>query len=272
VPGSGAVKRFARPSQSAKLRILVAEDNPINQMMVVRMFESLGHLSTVAVNDRELLSMLKTGSFDLVFMDMQMPEMDGLTATREIRERERASGTHIPIVAMTAHAMKGDREHCLAAGVDAYIAKPVSRQIIAETIESILSAQKVLAPSTPQRQQQGSTCWNPRKVLENVEGDETLLRELLQIFMEECPKRLAMLEEAIQESDGERIENVAHTLKGELAYLGLSNAMEEARNLERMAHERSFHSSGDLFRRLKSELLTTTALMRDMLEQQPTPR
>jgi signal transduction histidine kinase/ActR/RegA family two-component response regulator len=116
--------------------ILVAEDNPVNQKVATRLLEKMGHKISLVSNGREALEASARGSFDLVLMDVQMPEMDGLEATRHIRERERETGQHLPIVAMTAYAMKGDRERCLAAGMDGYISKPVQSHELARIIQS----------------------------------------------------------------------------------------------------------------------------------------
>ena len=107
------------------LNILIAEDNPINQKLAVRVLQKQGHTSVVANNGREALAMWEQQPFDAILMDVMMPEMDGLVATTEIRKREKVTGKHIPIIAITANAMVGDREKCLAAGMDEYVSKPV---------------------------------------------------------------------------------------------------------------------------------------------------
>ena len=139
-PATDLVTRYSLSETRKNLRILVAEDNPVNQRVVVRMLEKMGHAPKVAQNGNEAISLVASESFDLVFMDVQMPQMDGLTATRKIRESETAKKTHIPIVAMTAHAMKGDKEHCLEAGMDGYVSKPVSSKQIEEAIGTIFGA------------------------------------------------------------------------------------------------------------------------------------
>jgi CheY-like chemotaxis protein len=122
--------------QSQKYRILLVEDNLVNQMVAKRLLEKQGHTITTAPDGKEALYILKNRTFDLVLMDVQMPRMDGFKATETIRKRERAAkgSKHIPIIAMTAHAMKGDREKCIEAGMDGYISKPVDPKLLMETI------------------------------------------------------------------------------------------------------------------------------------------
>ncbi|MGA2436302.1 MAG: response regulator, partial [Bryobacteraceae bacterium] len=121
-------------------RVLVAEDNPVNQTLAVRLLERKGHTVVVANNGREAVQALDRERFDIVFMDVQMPEMDGFEATAAIRQKETATGAHMPIVAMTAHAMKGDEERCLAAGMDAYISKPIQPGRLYALIETMAKA------------------------------------------------------------------------------------------------------------------------------------
>jgi two-component system, sensor histidine kinase and response regulator len=125
--------------------VLLAEDNPVNQRLAVRLLEKRGHSVVVAGNGREALEALEKQSFDLVFMDVQMPEMDGLEATAAIREKEKGSGVHRPIIALTAHAMKGDRERCLASGMDGYLTKPIRPQELDEILEQNLTSRLAAA-------------------------------------------------------------------------------------------------------------------------------
>ena len=120
------------------LRILLAEDNRVNQIVATRMAEKMGHSVVVAGNGQIALTLLATQPFDLVLMDVQMPEMDGLTAVGKIRESEQSTSFHLPVIAMTAHAMKGDRERCIAAGMDGYVSKPISGQVLEEAIASAM--------------------------------------------------------------------------------------------------------------------------------------
>jgi signal transduction histidine kinase/DNA-binding response OmpR family regulator len=129
--------RRNHPARSERLQILLAEDNRINQTVAIRILEKMGHSVVLATDGREALSLFKSGRFDLVLMDIQMPEMDGFTATREIRNGEKRTGSRIPIIAMTAHALRGDRERCLESGMDGYVTKPIKSQDLAEAIASI---------------------------------------------------------------------------------------------------------------------------------------
>lgn len=136
------------PAGSRPLRILLAEDNAVNRMLAVRLLEKAGHTVDVAGTGREALAALERAQFDLVMMDVQMPEMDGVTATAAIRERERSSGVHVPILALTAHAMSGDRERCLAAGMDDYLSKPLQPKALFDTIARLCpSPASSLSPS-----------------------------------------------------------------------------------------------------------------------------
>jgi len=122
------------------LRILLAEDNPVNQLLAARLLGKQGHSVAVAHNGREALERIEAQPFDLVLMDVQMPELDGLEATAAIREREKTTGGHIPIVAMTAHAMRGDQERCLAAGMDGYVSKPINVKELFSVVESVVGS------------------------------------------------------------------------------------------------------------------------------------
>jgi len=207
------------------LRILLVEDNPVNQTVGLRMLEKMGHSAELARNGQEALERIVEQKFDLVLMDVQMPEMDGLTATQHIRASEKKSGGHLPIIATTARAMRGDREACLAAGMDGYVSKPISREeleaaIVEQTshpghrdpLPAAVSANK---PATASKM--GG--WDVRESLERIGNDECLLREVTDIFLEETPKLLGRLREAVTSQAAEIVERTAHSLKGELALL-----------------------------------------------------
>ena len=192
------VTRHTLRESSRKLHILVAEDNVVNQAVILRVLEKMGHSSVLASTGKEALALAFSQKFDLAFMDVQMPEMDGLAATEAIRQREKSSGTHLAIFAMTAHAMKGDRERCLQAGMDGYITKPIRFSDIEKTLSGFSSAESVSAaiPS-------GKIPWGRAEALERLGGDEDLLREICRIFLDESPNLLRKLQEAIADTDAE---------------------------------------------------------------------
>jgi CheY-like chemotaxis protein len=260
------VPRFSPRETLKKLRILVAEDNPVNQKVVLRMLEKMGHIPTIAANGQEAVAALVEHSFDLVFMDVQMPEMDGLTATKNIREQEKHTGLHLPIIAMTAHVMKGDKELCLEAGMDGYITKPVSGNRIEEAIARIL----ILAPQgepfpTVTAAPKSLIVWNGAQALERLDGDEKLLHEIVQIFLDESPKQLAALKRAVREVNAEQIERTAHGLKGELSYLAMPAVSQRAQELERMGRESDLDHASEVFAIFETELSAVAATMRHML-------
>jgi len=245
-----------------RLRIILAEDNPINQAVVVRILEKMGHQLEIAHNGQQALATLESGAFDLIFMDVQMPVMDGLTATRAIRERERSSGGRIPIIAMTAHAMKGDRERCLEAGMDGYLSKPINSRSIEQMLERYFASEDTLSPRA--REPVAETLseeWSHERALQHLDGDRVLLEELISIFLEEYPKHLSKLQHAIERREAGTIERIAHTLKGELGYLGLSASFECARLLEGFGRENQLDQAAELFCSFQAELRSVAATM-----------
>jgi two-component system, sensor histidine kinase and response regulator len=212
----------------ASLRILLAEDNPVNQQLAVRLLEKRGHRVVVAPDGGEALRVLARDAFDLILMDVQMPGVDGLEATAMIREREQATGKHIPIIAMTARAMKEDREACLAAGMDGYVAKPISPTALFEQIEALRSSRGT-SPAT--------VGVDLADLLARCDGDERLLRELVTIFLEDYPARLAAVQAAARRRDAGALQAAAHALTGGAGNFGAREAVEAAQQLEFMARD-----------------------------------
>ena len=237
------------------LRLLLAEDNTVNQKLAVRLLENRGHSVVVACNGREALERISHESFDIVLMDVQMPEMDGFEATRRIRERERTTGDHVPIIAMTAHAMKGDRERCLQAGMDGYISKPLRPSELFESVESLAVVDREgTRPSV--------AAFDEAIALRSVAGNRELLGEIIEAFQEECPRLTTELAAAIVRGDTAAAHHVAHTLKGALATLGASEGSELAQKLETLAHK------GDCaLDTTRSELLASLARLSPILSE-----
>ena len=223
----------ARATGGRRLRVLLAEDNEVNQELAVRMLEKRGHAVTVAGNGREALAALGGGAFDLVLMDVQMPEMDGLEATAAIREREAGAGRHIPVIALTAHAMKGDRERCLAAGMDGYLSKPIRTAELSEAI-----ARLGLAPAAGG--EVAPAAFDPARALALAEGDRAFLGKLVGLLCDQAPKLLAAMLSAAAAADGRGLERAAHKLKGSAVNFGAAAVAAAAERLERMGRAGDF--------------------------------
>jgi CheY-like chemotaxis protein len=229
-PQQPEMPRTCRP-----LHVLLAEDNLVNQKLAVRLLEKAGHTVAVTGNGREALDAIAHTNFDLVLMDVQMPVMGGFEATALLRERERGTGRHLPVVATTAHAMKGDREQCMAAGMDAYLAKPIQADELFSVLAELFppTAAKTAEPQDSAQTGPGRTrVWDPDLALANAGGDPELRRELTEIFLEESPRILTQLAEAITARDAPTAARLAHGLKGSAATVGAAAARDAAQRLE----------------------------------------
>ncbi len=242
------------------LRVLLAEDNPVNQKVAVGLLTRRGHSVHVANNGLDALAAWETASFDVVLMDIQMPEMGGIEATRAIREREALTGRHTRIVAMTAHAMKGDREQYLAAGMDGYISKPIDHRVLMATIEEE-------QPSTPGRaaslEQMSSLPIVLDDIQERLGGDEELIREVVTAFVKDLPARLSDLEVAVQRRDAAAVQASAHALKGAAANVSAAALAECSHSLEIVARSGTYDDRLALstWMRLQSEAERVMAVL-----------
>jgi CheY-like chemotaxis protein/HPt (histidine-containing phosphotransfer) domain-containing protein len=224
------VTRHTLREAHQSLNILVVEDNPVNQALIMRLVAKLGHKPVLAGNGREALEVLEKQAFDVVFMDVQMPEMDGFAATAAIREREESTGSHLPIIAVTAHVLKRDRDRCLAAGMDDYVSKPLNADQLQAAIERITASRRVQVARDA-----GVTVWDEDGALARVGGDPALLRDLVEIFLEHSPKLHEELRRAVSAGDSAGLQRAVHTLKGELGLLGSVAAVSAATQLEEIA-------------------------------------
>jgi PAS domain S-box-containing protein len=253
IADDSAANRYSPRKESRSLRILVAEDNLVNQTLTVRLLEKRGHAVAVAANGLQALAALENQSFDLVLMDLQMPEMDGLEATAKIRGREKTTGTHVPIIAMTAEAMKVDCERCRQAGMDGYLPKPIQTQELYTALETLIEAH---APNTPVNDVPATSesVWDRAALLERVEGDRKLLRQIVEVFLEESPRMMEAISTAVEKRDAKRLERAAHTLKGATGNLAAGDAREAARILESLAAQGKLAGAADACRALEREL------------------
>jgi PAS domain S-box-containing protein len=219
-----------QPTAARQLHVLVAEDNQVNQQLAFRLLEKKGHRVTLVANGREAVAAFEREQFDLILMDVQMPEMSGLEATAAIRGRENG-GRRTPIIAMTARVLKGDREECLAAGMDDYVSKPLSPKALFQAIDA--------ATSGPPRPSQEPLAVIGDGLVAHMGGDRALLRELAAIFLQDYPARLAAVRAAVGQRDPRALEAAVHALRGAAANFGADEAVAAAVRLETMARERN---------------------------------
>lgn len=237
------------------LRILVAEDNSVNQKLMHSLLTKWGHTCVIAGNGRDALAALRQQPFDLILMDVQMPQMNGLEATAAIREQEKTDGGHIPIIALTAHAMKGDRERCLQAGMDSYIAKPIQARALFQMIENLALSSRPLPMDTLDTTELPiSEIVNKEEALARVDGDEALLAEMVDIFQEEFPEMMRALEHALAQHDSEAVARAAHQLKGAVGNLSAHATFEAALQLELLARQNDLEAAGHAYHHLVKEL------------------
>jgi two-component system sensor histidine kinase/response regulator len=249
------VERFAAaaPPRLPPLRILLAEDSLVSQKLAVGLLERQGHTVVVANHGREALAALESQQFDLVLMDVQMPEMDGLEATRAIRTQERQTGKHVPIIAMTAHAMMGDRQRCLQAGMDEYLAKPIRSKRLFEVIEGVFGLASQPDPE-PERGPTAGKLVDWAEALRTVKGDRELLKVVVETFLDESPRLLSGIRQAIAEGDCSAVRIAAHTLKGSMRYFGSSQAYESAFRLEKIGQSGNLENAEEAFAALEAEM------------------
>jgi CheY-like chemotaxis protein len=215
--------------------VLVAEDNPTNQKLVVTLLTHRGHHIIKAADGRQAVERSAAAeALDLILMDVQMPEMSGLEATEAIRARERTHGGHVPIIAMTAHAMAGDRERCLAAGMDDYVSKPLRADELFATIDRVCGTggdRHHATPPAPVPQPTG-TIVDAASLLANFGQNRTVMREVIAVFLADAPVMTGALEDAVRRRDATAISAAAHALKGSIGLFGTGPAFEAARRLE----------------------------------------
>lgn len=243
-----AALRIPGDSSPGNLRILLAEDNVINLKLAETLLRKKGWEVVSVTDGLEALQALENDSFDLVLMDLQMPIMDGFEATAAIREKENTNGHHMPIIAMTAHAMKGDKEKCIQAGMDEYVSKPMKAVELYSTIGRVMRG----VPKIAERKSAESI--DLSKAMEVVDGDRRLLKELVGEFLVLFPKQLVELQEVITKRNNKQLERKAHSFKGAVCNFGAERAYSLAYELENLGKESRMDEAIDVFNRLKHEM------------------
>jgi two-component system sensor histidine kinase/response regulator len=242
------------------VNVLVAEDNVVNQRVALGLLTKRGHTVTIVANGREALDALEREAYDLVLMDVQMPVMGGFEATAAIRAREQRIGGHVRIVAMTARAMNGDRERCIAAGMDGYLSKPIDPRMLFATVEDDSASRSAVEPP-----------FDRSAILERLEGNDALVSDVIALFLDECPARLGAIQAAVDARDGESIRIQAHALKcaaGNLSALGLFNA---AQILERVGAEGRLDAADGAWRVVSMEASHVLGALRQFETRRPRP-
>jgi signal transduction histidine kinase/CheY-like chemotaxis protein len=252
---AGRAASSARRPAARKLRVLVAEDHAVNRKLLTTVLRKRGHEVVEAEHGRAAVDKLAASraGFDVIVMDLQMPEMGGLEATRVIREREASEKLErVPIVALTAHALPGDRERCLAAGMDDYLSKPIDGEQLVAVVEARAGA------AIPHRHQAAGRStdevFDERAALAHAGGDRTLLEEVVSLFRDDCPARVDALARALAQRDSEAVRMTAHALKGAIAVVGAPAVRDIAAALEEAARAQRFEEADRIFADLRDRL------------------
>ena len=275
------------PNQS--LKILVAEDTPFNQKFILRLLERWKHRTRLVENGRRALEILQNEDFDIALMDVQMPDMDGLTATKKFRKWEKAlkaqgvkleekqtidpsgfsiqpsaGAERLPIIAMTAHAIKGDRERCLEAGMDAYISKPIDSDKLFDAIESLTRTAENRNPVIAD-----SAIIDKRLLLNGFDGDWSFLKEIVEVFLSDYPGLMDDLQRAYTAGDCDLLMRSAHSLKGMLRNFQAESAADIALEIEKMAKIEKFDDLQARIEHLNDRITDVDKMLRTIVEQQP---
>lgn len=257
------------PADLAVRKVLLVEDNPVNQKVAKDLLTRRGHQVEVVSNGAQALDSVCKKSFDVVLMDIHMPVMDGLTATRAIREQEQASGTHVPIIAMTAGATTEDREQCFAAGMDAFVTKPFRAGELYRVVEEAAPGRERDVTEEPAQGKPGEARLDWQAALRNLDGDEELLIELSEMFLTQCPELLAEIEKAISAKQAMDLQRAAHTLKGSAHIIGAQAVAAAALRLEEIGREEKSETAAPSLRTLESELAELEPALRVAMGQHP---
>jgi CheY-like chemotaxis protein/HPt (histidine-containing phosphotransfer) domain-containing protein len=245
--GPVAEPERSRPGERS-LQILLAEDNAVNQKVALRLLERLGYSADVASDGLEAIEAVARGRYDVVLMDVQMPELDGLEASRRICERWPDTRPHI--IAMTANALPEDREACVAAGMDDYVAKPIRSEQLAEALKRVAPARQDAVPAA--QHPQGLVAGAALESLRELGGDD-FLAEVIDTFLADAPALLATLHHALAEGGIAELRRAAHTLKSNGATLGAGEFTERCRALEQEAREGRLEDASDLVARIEEQ-------------------
>jgi signal transduction histidine kinase/DNA-binding response OmpR family regulator len=261
------VTRHTLSENRSRLRLLLAEDNPVNRTMVTRMLEKRGHYVLAVENGRKVLETLENEpTFDVVLMDLQMPELDGFETTAAIREKERESGDHIPIIALTAHAMKGDRERCLARGMDGYVSKPIQMSELMGALDALGPRTGEVVAVEKQARPVAIAVFDREAALELADGNVELLTDGVRTYLASFPEFMQSIKDALEQADFTALSRAAHRMKGGLLMLAATPAAQAAARLEELAATQDAAKCHRASEMLGIELDRLTPRLGDFLE------
>ncbi len=263
-------RSFIRP-----LRILVAEDTPFNQKYIMRLLERWGHQAVIVENGRLALEALETSTgdkFDLVFMDVQMPEMDGFEATRLIREREasdyrKSKIQRIPIIAMTAHAMKGDRERCINAGMDDYVAKPISSEALLKAVHGLIPEKLQQDIPRPEKSEKPELSLDENALLNAFDNDWSFLKEAVDMFVSDYPPMIETINKALKAGNADTVRRTAHALKGMVGNFQANTTAKAALKLEESGRDNRLKEMNQAYEALAGELAGLEKTLLDLIKE-----
>ncbi len=265
------VTRHSLREARLSLNVLLAEDNRVNQQLAIHMLERFGHKMKLATTGKEVVALWEQEPFDVILMDIQMPEIDGIEATARIRELEAKRGTFTPIVAMTAHAMAGDRERFLEAGMDDYISKPISRARLREVLRGVGRTSPPDTPAVPldlvADMDMAEQAYDRDVLMERVESDAELIRMLVDVFESDRSKLLGDIESALADDDAEALERAAHTIKGALGVFGAEPARARAERLEFIGREGMVADAKSQYPELKQAVLGLEVELKKLVDE-----
>ncbi|MFN0151344.1 MAG: response regulator [bacterium] len=259
-PTHDAASESAANGDAKGVRVLLAEDNPVNQKLAVRLLEKRGYSVTVAETGREVLARLAEEHFDLILMDVQMPEMDGLEAAATIRENEKQTGGRTPIIGVTAHAMEGDRDRCIAVGMDGYVTKPIRPDDLFGAIRRVLAEAAAATAASTQRKD-SRAIFDRAAALEHVGGDDFFLRQIIEVFLAESPLALLSVRKAISAGDEASLSFASESMKDQLGVLAARAAFSVVNELQDAYQSLDAARTGAMLVRLEEEIGDLRALL-----------
>jgi CheY-like chemotaxis protein len=233
-----------------KVRVLLAEDNKVNQMLALTLLKKRGYDVAVADNGRQAVDLVQRSEFDVVLMDVQMPELDGFEATAVLRAAEAETAKRLPIIAVTAHAMEGDRQRCLAAGMDDYISKPIDP----DKLEAAILRWTGKLPD-----------FEHSRALDLAQGDETLLESVVKLFLEQTPERLEAIHRALDSHDAVGLERTAHDMEDVAVTLAMPRLRDIAHRIAVLGKRGELSHAASLVRDLDEAVGTGTSAVRDLI-------